>query len=244
MFGAVDAVSIAVPPDAQPYFAVAAARAGKHILLEKPIATTLQDGRDVVSAIKLAGVQSQVFFTHRHAPEYSDFVKGARSHFCYGANVFLHSDAMSSESPYSASEWRKSEFAALWDLGPHAIAVLLDVLGPILSVQASIDRAKTISLTLQHRSESKSYVSLTLHANQCDRRNEVHFQANGRTFTLPTPVLPKHLIFSNAVSCLVSRISNRTLLVDGDGDADFGLRVLEVLSAAHVDIVTRVFPPS
>ena len=37
---AVDGVAFAVPPDVQAPIAVAAARAGKHLMLEKPLATS------------------------------------------------------------------------------------------------------------------------------------------------------------------------------------------------------------
>jgi len=40
MLAAVDGVAFAVPPDVQAPIAAAAARAGKHLMLEKPIATT------------------------------------------------------------------------------------------------------------------------------------------------------------------------------------------------------------
>src|SRR3954465_488269 len=44
----VDAVSFAVPPDVQAELAVRAAAAGKHLLLEKPLATSVGAAREVV----------------------------------------------------------------------------------------------------------------------------------------------------------------------------------------------------
>jgi len=54
----VDAVAVAVPPDVQVPIAVAAAEAGKHLLLEKPLALTVADADRVVDAVRTAGVAS------------------------------------------------------------------------------------------------------------------------------------------------------------------------------------------
>src|SRR6266498_551387 len=47
---AVDAVAIALPPDVQADLAVRAARAGRHLLLDKPLALSLEQARSVVEA--------------------------------------------------------------------------------------------------------------------------------------------------------------------------------------------------
>ena len=51
----VDAVVIAVPDDAHLAPALDAIVAGKHVLLEKPLATTLADGRQIVQAVEQSG---------------------------------------------------------------------------------------------------------------------------------------------------------------------------------------------
>src|ERR1700754_2129745 len=61
----VDAVAFAVPPDVQAEAAMAAARAGKHRLLDKPVALTVDDARALRDAADAAGVASVVFFTDR-----------------------------------------------------------------------------------------------------------------------------------------------------------------------------------
>lgn len=47
---------------------VAAARAGKHVLVEKPIATTIPDARRMIETCREAGVQLQVAFPCRYHP--------------------------------------------------------------------------------------------------------------------------------------------------------------------------------
>jgi predicted dehydrogenase len=61
----VDGVAFAVPPDVQAPIAVRAARAGKHLLLEKPIALAEAEADDLVEALEQAHVASVVFFTLR-----------------------------------------------------------------------------------------------------------------------------------------------------------------------------------
>ncbi|BFO18874.1 hypothetical protein SHKM778_52620 [Streptomyces sp. KM77-8] len=69
LFADVDAVAVALPPAVQADLAVRAARAGCHLLLDKPLAPTVAQGRAVVEAAEAAGVASVVFFTTRFQPE-------------------------------------------------------------------------------------------------------------------------------------------------------------------------------
>jgi phthalate 4,5-cis-dihydrodiol dehydrogenase len=64
---AVEAVVIAVPHDVHEAAAVAAARAGKAILLEKPMAPTLAACRRIDAAVRAAGVPLMVGHTQRFA---------------------------------------------------------------------------------------------------------------------------------------------------------------------------------
>ena len=52
----VEAVTIATPDHLHREPAVAMLRAGKHVLVEKPLATTVADGRAMVAAAEEAGV--------------------------------------------------------------------------------------------------------------------------------------------------------------------------------------------
>ena len=61
-------VAIATPPDGHRDQAVAAAEAGKHLLLEKAMATTLEEARDIRGAVGRAGVKTVVSFVLRWNP--------------------------------------------------------------------------------------------------------------------------------------------------------------------------------
>lgn len=67
---ATDAVLIATPDHAHREFAVAAAEAGKHVLIEKPLATSVEDARAIQDAVTANGVVGMTLFNHRFVPSY------------------------------------------------------------------------------------------------------------------------------------------------------------------------------
>jgi len=64
----VEAVSVVLPDHLHLEAGVSAARAGKHILMEKPLATTVEDGRKIVDAVKKAGVRFMINLSGRWLP--------------------------------------------------------------------------------------------------------------------------------------------------------------------------------
>jgi predicted dehydrogenase len=67
----IDIVSICTPHPFHPEQAIAAAKAGKHLVLEKPIALTFEDARHVKAAIDEAGVKTCVCFELRFSAHFS-----------------------------------------------------------------------------------------------------------------------------------------------------------------------------
>ncbi len=66
----IQAVSIVTPDFAHTDIAVAAAEAGKHILIEKPLATTVEDCERIIEAVDKAGVKLMVDFHNRWNPAF------------------------------------------------------------------------------------------------------------------------------------------------------------------------------
>jgi len=64
----IDIVDINAPSDAHKDIAIAAARAGKHVFCEKPLALTLADAREMLAAVEEAGVKHMICFNYRFAP--------------------------------------------------------------------------------------------------------------------------------------------------------------------------------
>lgn len=64
----VDVVDIVAPSVVHKEIAVEAARNGKHILCEKPLAMTVEEGVEMVRAVKSAGVKNMIGFNYRRVP--------------------------------------------------------------------------------------------------------------------------------------------------------------------------------
>ena len=64
----IDAVDICTPNNMHAEIAIAAAKAGKMILCEKPLSRTLEEGERMVAAIESAGVKNTVWYNYRRAP--------------------------------------------------------------------------------------------------------------------------------------------------------------------------------
>jgi len=135
MLAAVDGVAFAVPPDVQAPIAAAAARAGKHLMLEKPIATAEAEADELVAAVDEGQVASVVFFTLRFRDEMRAWLADvtARGGWAGGLASWFGS-SMLETSPFN-TPWRRDK-GALWDLAPHVISLLWVALGPVTSVTA------------------------------------------------------------------------------------------------------------
>jgi predicted dehydrogenase len=161
LLGAVDAVAFAVPPAVQADLALRAAEAGKHLLLEKPVATDLAAADRLLAAVEEAGVSTVVFFTERFVPEREAWLQDRVDAGALGARADWMSSLRTPDNPYAASLWRKQE-GALWDVGPHALSVLLPVLGPVVGVAGARGYDDLVSVVLSHENGASSTVQLSL----------------------------------------------------------------------------------
>ncbi len=64
----IDAVDICTPNDTHAEIAIAAAKAGKMILCEKPLARNMEESQAMVDAIEAAGVKNTVWYNYRRIP--------------------------------------------------------------------------------------------------------------------------------------------------------------------------------
>lgn len=226
----VDAVSFSLPPDVQVPLAIRAAEAGKHLLLEKPIALTVADADRLVGAVTAAGVASIVFFTFRFQPGTATWLaQAARTRLMGGAGSWLGNN-YEPDSPFKDSAWRKDK-GALWDIGPHALSLFVPALGPVTSVQAGSGVGDTVHLVLQHESGTSSTVTLSHTVASMSSGIEffVHGDA-GRITLLPEGGPAAKLSHQVAVSDLTA-----AAMTGGTHACDvaFGRDVVVVLAAAQ-----------
>lgn len=153
-----DAVAFAVPPDVQAELGVRAARAGKALLLDKPLALALAPARALAAAVTETGVVTQLMLTHRFRPGAIAFLERARDFGAIGARLAFLSGAFV-RGPY-ATPWR-IEHGALHDLGPHAFDLLEAALGEIVGRRGSGDPRGWVSLVCRHAGGAVSEVALS-----------------------------------------------------------------------------------
>ena len=162
MLEEVEAVAFAVPPEVQAGMAVTAADAGKHVLLDKPIAATLEDASHLADAGARADVRSMVTLTLRFAPQTRAFLDRARAgDWSAGSGTWLSGSVLGGE--YSNSPWRHRE-GALFDIGPHMFDLLDLTLGPIVDVALCHrgESADAWTVVLKHSNGAMSTSHLSL----------------------------------------------------------------------------------
>ncbi|MEU4142537.1 Gfo/Idh/MocA family protein [Streptomyces parvulus] len=228
----VDAVAVALPPGVQAELAVRAARAGCHLLLDKPLAPTVAQGRAVVEAVRGAGVSSVVFFTARFQPETEAWIgeQAARESWFTARAQWLGSVFGGEDSPFAKSPWRR-EKGALWDVGPHALSVLLPVLGDTRRVTAAAPGpGDTVHLVLDHSGGASSTLTLSLTAPPAAAGTTVELRGREGVALLPEAVRgPVPALRRAADALLAAAAGGRPSACD----AAFGLRVTEILAEAE-----------
>ena len=157
LFDVCEAVAFAVPPDVQADLARRAARAGKHVLLEKPIAGDLSSAEQLAGAIGDAGVGSMVVLSWRYAEVVRAFVDEARGFAPFGGRGLFVSGALL--GGMFATPWRL-ERGPLLDLGPHVVDLLDATLGRVTGVHAHGDLHAWVGLALEHEGGAVSEASM------------------------------------------------------------------------------------
>lgn len=102
---AVDVVYVCSPPILHREHVLAAASAGKHVFCEKPLATTLEDGRAMVEALDATRVHAAVGFNNRFRPSFRrwrDLIRNGE----LGAPLSAWILRMAPSNPAPRANWR------------------------------------------------------------------------------------------------------------------------------------------
>jgi len=116
-----DAVVIATPVPTHAALALRVIAAGKHVFVEKPLALTAADAREVAEAAEAAGVTCMVdhlLVLHPGVTKVKELVDSGH----LGEVFYLYGNRL------NLGIVRKDE-NALWSLGPHDISVMLHLVG-------------------------------------------------------------------------------------------------------------------
>ncbi|MFS8100960.1 Gfo/Idh/MocA family oxidoreductase [Lentzea alba] len=231
LLSTVDAVAFCVPPGVQAPMAIEAANAGKHVILEKPIAESVEVAEQLATAVESANVASLVVLTRRYAPETKELLAqlhrtggwtGADGRWLTGALL---------DGPFSDSPWRH-EKGALDDIGPHAFDLLDAALGEITDViAANVSETGLWQLILQHKSGATSTLTLTLSLPlQPPFADFTVFGTNGHR-TLNSRDTPASECFTNLLDDFVAMVQSDT--TTHECDVRRGLHLQRIIDLAR-----------
>jgi myo-inositol 2-dehydrogenase/D-chiro-inositol 1-dehydrogenase len=141
----IDLIDIASPNDTHAEIAIAAARAGKMVLCEKPLGRNADEARQMVEAVRAAGVPNMVWYNYRRVPAVT-LIKSLNDSgrlgrvFHYRAK-FLQDWTISRDLPQGGEGlWRLDLAVAgsgvTGDLLAHCIDTAMWLNGPIAEVTA------------------------------------------------------------------------------------------------------------
>jgi len=168
LLAATDVVDICTPTHLHASVAVAAARAGRHVICEKPLARTLADGETMLAAARDAGVRLLVGQVVRFYPEYAAAHKAVMAG-AIGDPAVLRLTRANSRPRQPADHWffdHARSGGIILDLMIHDLDFARWVAGEVVSVacrsaaferpDAGVDHAVAI---LTHASGAISHVS-------------------------------------------------------------------------------------
>ncbi len=239
LFAAVDIVSFAVPPAIQAELAPAAAAAGCHLLLEKPIATTSAEANRIADACAENRVQSVVNFSllwgGATGPWLDEVVEPGNWD---GGSATILGDLRVTDGPFSASPWRRADNGALWDVGPHALSLLVAGLGPVVDVHGEHGRGDSFVLSARHEQGGVSTTTLSYSLAAGSGTFRVEFWgADG--LTTPPPALAGASPADNIAPALAALVTSIRANRPARYDARFGAGIVDILARAEQSALTH-----
>ena len=256
----VEAMYFCTPHHLHLEHALIAARSAKHIMVEKPIARTVEEGERIVSAAREAGVKLMVAENFRYMPA----VRRSRELITQGAIGKVRLVQIQEESNFSFEGWRTNRElmggGVLIDGGIHSIDMLIDLGGTPEEVYASslpraagglegedgtvlMARLRGGATGLINHAWGVSRSSWKLWVAVSGTRGRIFFKPRSPTMTLETDGEKRKLRFSEDVSGIGSMVrefrdcirEDRPALTSGEE----GLRDLRVVLCAYESAENR-----
>lgn len=135
----IDLIDITTPSNFHKEIAIAAAENGKNVFCEKPLALNLADAREILAAVRKAGVKHQVGFNYRFCPAIrlarQMIDEGRLGKIFHFRGMYLQDFIIDPEFPRI---WRLEKKIAgsgsLGDLGAHVIDLARYLVGDLVQV--------------------------------------------------------------------------------------------------------------
>lgn len=239
---AIDVVHILTPNATHFELALAAVEAGKHVVCEKPLTTSLREAELLVDAARQAGVTATVPFAYRFHP----MVREARARVAAGEagrlvsvqGVYLQDWLLDqSDDNWRVDARHGGPSRAFADIGSHLCDLIEFVTGdPIARVQALMrtvhsERASTKDVTTEDlvavifESEGGALGTLLVSQVAPGRKNRLHIEVAG---------LEQSIAFDqeNPETLWLGRRTGAEVLVRGDGLGADAAR-LSILPSGH-----------
>jgi predicted dehydrogenase len=140
----IDIVDVSTPGDSHAEIAIAAAKAGKVVLCEKPLANTVKEAKAMVAAVKKAGVLNMVCHNYRRAPAVQLakqlIANGDLGKIYHYRGTYLQDWILDPKLPLL---WRfqkeKAGSGALGDIACHSIDLARFLVGEITEVTGALE---------------------------------------------------------------------------------------------------------
>lgn len=168
----VDVVTVCTPSGVHHEPAVAAARSGRHVIVEKPLEVTIGRARDIIEAADASGVKLATIFMSRFADANMRLKRvieaGELGQLLQGdAYVKWHRSQEYYDSGDWRGTWRLDGGGALMNQAIHQVDLLLWLMGPVAEVFAyagtlaheRLEVEDTLVAVLRYRSGALGHIS-------------------------------------------------------------------------------------
>jgi predicted dehydrogenase len=168
-----DLVVVAAPNRHHASLALAAIEAGLHVVVDKPLASSAEEGRRIADGANSNGVVASVFHNRRWDGDFLT-LRRMRDQGELGELLRFESRFERWRPAVDTDKWREGggpedAGGVLFDLGPHLIDQALELFGPARSVYADVRSVRPDArvdddffLALEHESGARSHLWATM----------------------------------------------------------------------------------
>ncbi len=190
----IDIISVTTPNILHKDMSIAAAKAGKHVHCEKPLAPSAAEAEEMMKAAEAAGIKTQVGYNYIKNPVLKlarQMIEAGELGDITGFRGIHAEDYMA--NPEGLHGWRLDEVhgpGVIADLGSHIIGMARFLLGPIAEVNAEIEtivKSRLVTAGSRERKEVKvDDISrmMVRFARGCGGTIEANWVATGRKMQL------------------------------------------------------------